>query len=101
MPFKCNRCFVTVTKQAYITSCSHIFCFKCSRDWFQQNQDCPQCKTTLKSEFDLRPVRLDTVDLAPLSMKLWGLSPAQIMEVCAGALAFWEYQVFKPRITPL
>uniref|UniRef100_A0A7S2TPS6 RING-type domain-containing protein n=1 Tax=Lotharella oceanica TaxID=641309 RepID=A0A7S2TPS6_9EUKA len=92
MPFKCNRCFATISKQAFVTSCSHIFCFKCSKDWFQRHQDCPQCKTTLKSENDLRGTQLDVVDLAPVSMKLWGLSPAQIMEVCGGAIAFWEYQ---------
>ncbi len=77
MAFKCNKCWSSIAKSGYVTTCSHMFCFKCSKDWFSNNEECPTCGHVLKSEGDLRPVRLDRIDLAPLGMMLWGLSPTQ------------------------
>jgi len=92
MAFRCNRCYANVGKSCYITRCSHMFCYKCSKEWFTKHSKCPVCASHLKSERDLRNFRMNSTEISKLASETWGLSPSQILEVCASGLAFWENQ---------
>ncbi|CAI9720922.1 E3 ubiquitin-protein ligase RNF8 isoform X2 [Octopus vulgaris] len=42
----CNELFV----QATTLSCSHTFCFYCIHMWMNKKNDCPVCRTSIKSQ---------------------------------------------------
>uniref|UniRef100_A0A8C4VBF4 RING-type E3 ubiquitin transferase n=1 Tax=Falco tinnunculus TaxID=100819 RepID=A0A8C4VBF4_FALTI len=40
----CTICQDTITDEASINQCSHIFCFACILEWSRRNAVCPICR---------------------------------------------------------
>ncbi|KAJ4456553.1 putative E3 ubiquitin-protein ligase CCNB1IP1 [Paratrimastix pyriformis] len=94
MPFRCNKCWKPTerTGNAYITTCSHIFCSQCGDPLFAGGgtAECPACHRILAG----RDVQL--MELSPgeafQRMACWGLEPETILEMVNNALEFYAYQ---------
>ncbi|XP_060860162.1 E3 ubiquitin-protein ligase RNF8-like isoform X1 [Metopolophium dirhodum] len=39
----CSICFDIFDKPAEL-NCSHVFCFKCIKNWMRNNKSCPMCR---------------------------------------------------------
>ncbi|XP_063955364.1 E3 ubiquitin-protein ligase CCNB1IP1-like [Lytechinus pictus] len=94
----CNyrKCRQSLNSNAWVTSCSHIFCDEHGSKEFNKKALCPACDNNLPGKFDV--IR---IDLSPSeqykSMVLAGQRPEIILEVCSRALAFWTYQIEQER----
>ncbi|XP_030832215.1 E3 ubiquitin-protein ligase CCNB1IP1-like [Strongylocentrotus purpuratus] len=95
----CNyrKCRQGLNSNAWVTSCSHIFCDEHGAKEFNKKSVCPACDTHLPSKFDV--IR---IDLSPSeqykSMVLAGQRPEIILEACSRALTFWTYQIDQERM---
>ncbi|XP_072167255.1 E3 ubiquitin-protein ligase CCNB1IP1-like isoform X2 [Diadema setosum] len=94
----CNyrKCRKTINSNAWVTSCSHIFCDEHGSQEFNKKTVCPACDTNLPGKLDIL-----RIDLSPSeqykSMVLAGQRPEVILEICSRAVAFWTYQIHQER----
>ncbi|KAK9245089.1 hypothetical protein V1506DRAFT_539510 [Lipomyces tetrasporus] len=90
---RCNNqhCRCLLTHQGVVTTCSHIFCIKCSNKVFAVSKVCPACDTSLDNPDDISLTLLNPTEEYKSSV-LAGLSPAVISEISSRALSFWSYQ---------
>lgn len=95
----CNfkKCRKSLSKHAWVTSCSHIFCEEDGAREFSKAYTCPACESSLSGTFDIIRIDLHPSDQYK-SMVLAGQKPEIIMEVCTRALSFWTYQSHQERI---
>ncbi|XP_060847006.1 E3 ubiquitin-protein ligase rnf8-B-like isoform X1 [Rhopalosiphum padi] len=42
----CSICFDVFEKPSEL-NCSHVFCFKCVKNWMRNNRSCPICRRTI------------------------------------------------------
>mmetsp|Transcript_97387 Transcript_97387/g.270899 ORF Transcript_97387/g.270899 Transcript_97387/m.270899 type:complete len:299 (+) Transcript_97387:114-1010(+) len=77
-------------KEGWITACSHLLCYDHAKEWFQNHDDCPICRSG--------KVKLVRMDLSQTSVKrrgrmsLIGMTPPEILEASETALSFWVDQ---------
>lgn len=97
-PLKCNslQCRSLLADQAVVTTCSHIFCTKCSTGTTLTKQSgaarhCPACNTPLKNPDDVVLTQLNPSEDYKTSV-LSGFNPSIIIECAGRALAFYTYQ---------
>ncbi|XP_071040352.1 E3 ubiquitin-protein ligase CCNB1IP1-like isoform X2 [Parasteatoda tepidariorum] len=90
----CNfkKCRKPLSSQAWVTSCSHIFCHDDGLREFEKAFICPACETTLSGKYDIVKVDLNPTEQYK-SMVLAGQRPEIIFEICSRAISFWTYQV--------
>ncbi|XP_029182622.2 E3 ubiquitin-protein ligase CCNB1IP1-like [Acropora millepora] len=95
----CNfrKCRKRLNTNAWVTSCSHIFCDDDGTREFNKNLVCPACETDLSGKFDVIRVDLQASEQFK-SMVLAGQKPEVIMEICSRALAFWTYQTHQEKM---
>jgi len=58
--FQCGVCLST-PKDITVTKCGHMFCTKCIKKWFEENQYCPLCQKSLTRK-DLIHVHKDVTE---------------------------------------
>ncbi|GBP44620.1 E3 ubiquitin-protein ligase CCNB1IP1 [Eumeta japonica] len=94
----CNyqKCRKTLTRQAWVTTCSHAFCVEHGKIGFKRNVDntmtCPACNSELRDKFDVIQADLNPGETFK-SIVLAGMKPDMIMDVAMRAMSFWSYQV--------
>jgi E3 ubiquitin-protein ligase CCNP1IP1 len=98
----CNyrKCRKRLTKYAWVTSCSHIFCDDDGvREFSNSSMShiCPACESNLPGKYDVVKTDLQPTDQYK-SMVLAGQRPEVIMEVCSRSMAFWTYQSHQERM---
>lgn len=81
-------------KEGWITACSHLLCYEHAKEWFQNHEDCPLCRSG--------KVKLVRMDLSQASGKrrdrllLIGMTPPEILEATETAISFWlDQKVFE------
>ncbi|KAI7893452.1 uncharacterized protein EV154DRAFT_502121 [Mucor mucedo] len=88
---KCRKP-LSAEQRACVTSCSHVFCESCANSSFSKELICPACHTTLsEGSDDIIITQLNPTEEYKSSV-LAGLKPDIILDVCARAIAFYEYQ---------
>jgi E3 ubiquitin-protein ligase CCNP1IP1 len=88
---KCNGCWKELENEnAFITSCSHIFCENDARKIYTKDRSCPLCDTSITSRSSITGVELIADDSKVL--QLCGLSPKEILEICSKSISFWSFQ---------
>lgn len=95
----CNfkKCRKRLSKMAWVTSCSHIFCDEDGAREFNKKFVCPACETTLGNKLDIIHIDLQPSEQYK-SMMLAGHRPETILEIASRAQAFWTYQCQQERI---
>lgn len=94
----CNfrKCRRPLTKQAWVTTCSHAFCIEHGQKEFKRNAEnsltCPACGNELRDKFDVIQADLKPSETFK-SIVLAGLKPDTIMDVAMRAMSFWSYQI--------
>ncbi|KAH8912881.1 hypothetical protein BR93DRAFT_933808 [Coniochaeta sp. PMI_546] len=96
---KCNvfGCDAELKEEAFVTTCSHIYCCDCAARTGLTSEDrsqrvCPACKTQLPNQYDVFQNYLNPAEDWKTNV-LGGLSPSIIMECAGKALSFWGYQM--------
>eukprot|EP00929_Paragymnodinium_shiwhaense_P071247 TRINITY_DN36233_c0_g1_i1.p1 TRINITY_DN36233_c0_g1~~TRINITY_DN36233_c0_g1_i1.p1 ORF type:complete len:400 (-),score=74.72 TRINITY_DN36233_c0_g1_i1:341-1540(-) len=95
--FRCNyagkdgeQCTQELLEDTWVTQCSHVFCPKHARQWFEGHDDCPVCRQGA--------VKLVRMNFGPSNgrnskrMSLVGMTPMEIMAASETALNFWVDQ---------
>mmetsp|Transcript_70323 Transcript_70323/g.139412 ORF Transcript_70323/g.139412 Transcript_70323/m.139412 type:complete len:297 (-) Transcript_70323:146-1036(-) len=82
----CNR----PLEDAWVTACSHIFCYSHAKEWFQTNNDCPVCRS---GRVNVLRVNLSQASVTRRGrMALLGMTPTEVMQATQTALSFWVDQ---------
>uniref|UniRef100_H2Y617 Uncharacterized protein n=1 Tax=Ciona savignyi TaxID=51511 RepID=H2Y617_CIOSA len=89
----CRNCRkLLTTGQAWVTSCSHVFCYADGEKLIANEKKCPVCNHQFTGKMDL--VRFDlNPSEAYKSMVLCGQKPDVVLDVCNRAIAFWNFQM--------
>ncbi|KAH8925102.1 hypothetical protein BT69DRAFT_1216975 [Atractiella rhizophila] len=88
---KCRKP-LSLSGQAVVTTCSHIFCIDCANVLITEARLCPACETALTEQDDIVSTTLNPTNDYKTSV-LSGLSPAIILDVANRAMNFWSYQM--------
>ncbi|KAF2813430.1 uncharacterized protein BDZ99DRAFT_382046 [Mytilinidion resinicola] len=95
---RCNslKCRTQLNDRAVVTTCSHVFCIRCSDSLGLSSsagiaRTCPACSTQLSNPDDAVVAQLNPTEDYKTSI-LSGLSPNIIMECASRGLAFYSYQ---------
>ncbi|KAI0222946.1 E3 ubiquitin-protein ligase CCNB1IP1 [Lamellibrachia satsuma] len=94
----CNfrKCRKRLNTNAWVTSCSHIFCDDDGSREFNKSYTCPACETSLSGTYDI--IRIDLQQSEKYkTMVLAGQKPETVIEIASRALAFWTYQIHQER----
>ncbi|XP_076822040.1 E3 ubiquitin-protein ligase CCNB1IP1-like isoform X1 [Clavelina lepadiformis] len=91
----CNsrKCRKPLTNgQAWVTSCSHIFCKEDGENIIaQERKICPSCEHQLNNKLDIVRMEMNPSENYK-NMVLCGQRPEAIMDICSRALNFWTFQ---------
>ncbi|XP_046961646.1 E3 ubiquitin-protein ligase CCNB1IP1-like [Vanessa cardui] len=94
----CNfrKCRKSLSSQAWVTTCSHVFCIEHGQREFKRNAEnsltCPACGSELRDKFDVIQADLKPSETFK-SIVLAGMKPDIIMDIAMRAMSFWSYQV--------
>lgn len=112
----CNfkKCHKVLTANAWVTSCSHVFCDVHGFNANEQERKCPACNLDLSKDFDIVKSNLNpseefkSVSVISRSchrnfkylfinvifqMILAGLRPEIVLDMTGRAFSFWSYQM--------
>jgi len=82
----CNR----PLEDAWVTACSHVLCYSHAKEWFQNHDECPLCRS---GRVNIIRVNLSQASVARRGrMALFGMTPPEIMQATQTALSFWVDQ---------
>ncbi|XP_073990308.1 E3 ubiquitin-protein ligase CCNB1IP1-like [Rhodnius prolixus] len=89
----CNykNCMTPLTRIAWITRCSHVFCEEHGERYFENNVTkikCPACNETISRENDIIKSNLNPPDLLVSCVR-----PEKAVEYAAYACKLWSYQM--------
>ncbi|KAL1139428.1 hypothetical protein AAG570_006412 [Ranatra chinensis] len=89
----CNfkNCYTPLTKTAWITRCSHVFCDKHGIKYFCNHEariKCPACNEIRNRESDIFKI-----DLNPSDMLISCVRPDKVLDYASRAAKLWCYQM--------
>lgn len=87
---QCNKCWHKIEGQAYITSCSHVFCVRDGDALFAKGTTCV-CGETFTQRSDVQLVHTTISEESKATM-LYGLSPDEVTDIALRAIKFYQYQ---------
>lgn len=83
---RCKQCKENI-KEAWVTNCSHVFCFRHAKEWFSNKETCPVCRNG-----HVKVVRFDLGAKKRERNAVLGMTPPELIQAAESALSFWVRQ---------